>query len=215
MKKIIPRIAVTFVFIILDVLLGIFTLPPMFFMISSLMFGAIYGGTAIAVVTIVSYIITPDSGYIILILMIIVMFLKGILISVIWKLINKRAQLQFPYQIAVGVIAIALLISAVLTYTEIFYTGIVVIFTLIFLISDIFIKKISNSEISGEFIKINFCISAASFISKSLELIAYYDTFDFKVIAQAIIPTLGIAVIQSYLITMILNLYKKIRKSPV
>jgi len=212
MKKILLRSAVTLVFIVLDILLSMFT-SPAFFMISSLIFGAMYGGTAAAVVIIGSYILKPDSGYIILILMTIVMFLKGILISAVWKLITNRKQLI--YQISAGITALLILISAILTYTEIFYTGIVVIFTLIFLFSDIFIKKISNSEKSGEFIKTYFCIAVAAVISKSLELIAYYDNFDIKIVSSALIQTLGISIIQSYLITLILNVYKKIKKSPV
>jgi|GEM_PF-7030486 hypothetical protein len=203
MKKIILQSAVTVVFVILDILLMKIHVPPTLFLFSSLLFSPLHGGIAGAVITIFN----PNSNYIMLILLTIIVFSKGLLIGVLWKFIHDKKQL--PYQITIGIIALLPIICKVNIFTVL-----IVVITVIFLISDIYIAKISNAEKSGNFVRIYFCIAVTTMIAVSLELLAKYDNFDFEVILQNFTDTLLISAIQSYFIVFILNVYKKLKKNP-
>ena len=202
MKKILLHVGITAVLLILDIILILFVpvIPPFFTILSALLFNPLYGGTANAVLPIVRYIKNPDGAYIILILMIIIMFVKGFLIGFLWKLIRDRKHL--PYQIITCCIPVSLIVIGLLIGTDIKYMIYIAIFTAIFLISDIIIC-------TGNFIKIFLCIAAAELIAVTLTTLANYDRFDIVVFIGTLSQTLFISAGISYVVTVIKN------KSPI
>lgn len=214
MKKILLHSAITFGFIVLDTLLIHFVSDTLsgFYIFASLLFNPFYGAVACAVLPIISYVINPGGGIVILSLMVIIAFAKGLLIGALRKLFHNKKDLIF--QIIAGVSGLLLLTCAIILGIEIRDAIAILIFTLIFLISDIIICRISNAELSNSFIKIYLCIGIAEVFSEMLNTIAYYDHFNFL---HPIISTLSIAVFISYSVTVLINIFHKIRiqKNPV